>query len=104
MMQGFRVLAALRGLRGTRARHVRLHAPSGATERALIGEYEALCRELIAGLTPDNHALGDRAGALPEKIRGYGHVKARNLADGAQEWARLLAMWRAPPARRQAAE
>ena len=56
MMQGFRALAALRGLRGTRF-DIFGHTAERREERALIGEYEALCRELIATLTSDNHAL-----------------------------------------------
>jgi indolepyruvate ferredoxin oxidoreductase len=103
MMRGFRVLAALKGLRGT-ALDIFGRSPERREERALIGEYEALCRELIAGLDSDNHALAISLSSLPEKIRGYGHVKAGNLATTREEWAKLLVAWRAPPARRQAAE
>jgi len=42
--------------------------------------------------------------ALPEKIRGYGYVKARNLASTREEWGKLLADWRAGAPMRQAAE
>ena len=41
MMQGFRALAALRGLRGTRF-DIFGHTAERREERALIGEYEAL--------------------------------------------------------------
>ena len=80
MMQGFRALAALRGLRGTRF-DIFGYTAERREERALIGEYEALCRELIATLTSDNHPLAVSLASLPEKIRGYGHVKMRNLAE-----------------------
>ena len=103
MMQGFRALAALRGLRGTRF-DIFGHTAERREERALIGEYEALLRELIATLTSDNHALAVSLAALPEKIRGYGHVKMGNLAKVREEWARLIETWRAPTPRRQAAE
>jgi indolepyruvate ferredoxin oxidoreductase len=103
MMQGFRALAALRGLRGTWF-DIFGRTPERREERALIGEYEALLRELIATLTSDNHALAVSLAALPEKIRGYGHVKMGNLAKVREEWARLIETWRAPAPRRQAAE
>jgi indolepyruvate ferredoxin oxidoreductase len=41
---------------------------------------------------------------LPEKIRGFGHVKAANLAKARAEWKSGLESWRRPRARRQAAE
>ena len=50
------------------------------TERRLIGEYEAMVRELTASLTPDNHALALEIAKLPMQIRGYGHVKEKSLA------------------------
>jgi len=37
-------------------------------------------------------------------MRGYGHVKARNLAAVRPQWERLMQQWRdGAPARRQAA-
>jgi indolepyruvate ferredoxin oxidoreductase len=103
MIRGFRALAGLKGLRGT-AFDIFGHTMERREERALIGEYEALCRELIAGLNFDNHALAVALAALPEKIRGYGHVKAGNIVKTREEWGKLLETWRAPPVRRQAAE
>jgi indolepyruvate ferredoxin oxidoreductase len=103
MMQGFRALAALRGLRGTWF-DIFGHTAERREERALIGQYEALLRELIATLNSDNHTLAVSLAALPEKIRGYGHVKMGNLAKVREEWARLIETWRTPAPRRQAAE
>ena len=59
--------------------------------------------ELLAGLQPGNHALAIEIAALPEKIRGYGHVKARNLAATRPEWERLMQQWRAQGAERRVA-
>ncbi len=103
MMTAFRVLAAMRFLRGTRLDIFGFSADR-RQERALIADYEGLCGELIAGLTPDNHATAMALAALPEKIRGYGHVKARHLAAVEPERRRLLDLWRAPPAQMRAAE
>jgi indolepyruvate ferredoxin oxidoreductase len=99
----FKLLAALRGLRGTWL------DPFGRTaerkrERTLIGEYERVVEELIAGLGHDNHALAIEIAAIPEHIRGYGHVKERHLDEAKAREAELLAAFRAPPVQRTAAE
>ncbi len=103
MMKAFGMLAKLRFLRGT-AFDLFGYSEDRRLERALILEYEALCGELIAGLTPANHELAVALASLPEKIRGYGHVKARNLAVVKPEREKLLSLWRTPPVQRQAAE
>ena len=36
--------------------------------------------EVLGKLTPENHALAVGLAAIPEKIRGFGHVKMRHLA------------------------
>ena len=73
-------------------------------ERQLIEDYFALVRELIAKLDADNHALAVTLASLPEKVRGYGHVKAKNLAAVKEEWAKGLESWRSGAALAQAAE
>jgi indolepyruvate ferredoxin oxidoreductase len=103
MMKAFGALAAMRFLRGTMF-DIFGFSPERREERALISEYEALCGELIAGLTPANHEIALALAALPEKIRGYGHVKARHLAKVRPERERLLDLWRNPPAQMRAAE
>ena len=103
MMKAYRVLAAMRFLRGSKLDIFR-YSNDRREERALILEYEALCGELIAGLTPANHETALALAALPEKIRGYGHIKTRHLAAVRPERQRLLDLWRAPPAQLRAAE
>jgi indolepyruvate ferredoxin oxidoreductase len=98
----FKVLARLRGLRGT-ALDVFGHSEERRTERALIDEYRNTVQELIAALSPGNHALAVEIAGLPDKIRGYGHVKARNLAAVRPDWDRLLQQWRGGAGQRQAA-
>ena len=73
------------------------------TERALIGEYRASIEEVISGLRAENHALALEIASLPEQIRGYGHVKERNLAAARTRWSELLAKWRNPQAAQRAA-
>ncbi len=75
------------------------------TERRLTRDYEALVPQLLAGLTPENHATAMALAVLPEAIKGFGPVKERNRLAAKAEEAALLARWRAtPPALRLAAE
>ncbi|WP_118182001.1 indolepyruvate ferredoxin oxidoreductase family protein [Paraburkholderia phosphatilytica] len=95
MMTSMRFLAKLRFLRGT-AFDVFGKTEERRTERALIGEYEGLVRELTVGLKADKLALAIELANLPDGIRGYGHVKENNLKGVRTKWATLLAKWRAP--------
>ncbi|MCC6209407.1 MAG: indolepyruvate ferredoxin oxidoreductase family protein [Burkholderiales bacterium] len=60
------------------------------TERALIAAYEARIDELLPLLTPANLPLAVEIAALPEKIRGFGHVKLASLALARASEAGLL--------------
>ena len=70
----------------------------------MIGEYETLVDELMAGLSPANHALAVKLACMPDDIRGYGHVKDAHLEKARRKQADLLAQWRTPPSQQQAAE
>ena len=63
-------------------------------ERALIGEYVASLEEVLAKLNLDNHALALEIANLPDAIKGYGHVKARNVAATRSKWNGLMEKWR----------
>jgi indolepyruvate ferredoxin oxidoreductase len=63
-------------------------------ERRLIADYEALIRELSVSLTPENHALAIEIASLPAKMRGFGHIKARNVASAKACEAELLVLLR----------
>jgi indolepyruvate ferredoxin oxidoreductase len=103
MLPAFRLLAKLKGLRGT------AFDPFGRTEerkteRRLIADYETLIDELLQSLTPQNHALAIKLAAIPDDIRGYGHIKDANLAKAKRKEAELLGQWRNPEAMKAAAE
>ena len=61
-------------------------------ERALIVEYRELLANVLVILTADNLATCVELAALPEKIRGFGHVKEQAVATYRQDKARLLAV------------
>jgi indolepyruvate ferredoxin oxidoreductase len=92
----FAALAKFRFLRGTAL------DPFGYTqerriERALIDDYNRVIDETLAALTPANHHLAVALANIPEKIRGYGHVKMRHLKAAKAEEAALLEQFRARP-------
>jgi indolepyruvate ferredoxin oxidoreductase len=98
MLTVFRYMAKLKFLRGT------VLDPFGYTaerkiERQLVRDYETLLDELLAKLAPDNHDLAVGLAAIPEKIRGFGHVKLRHLTAAKADEAALLEQFRAggPP-------
>jgi indolepyruvate ferredoxin oxidoreductase len=99
----FRVLAKLRGLRGT-AFDIFGHTEERRTERRLIAEYEALLDEIVARVTPQNHAIAIELAALPMEIRGFGHIKEANLDRAKAKETELIARFRSPPPHAMAAE
>jgi indolepyruvate ferredoxin oxidoreductase len=93
MLPAFRVLAKFKGLRGT-ALDIFGYSEERRTERKLIADYEALLSEIIGKLTPANHAVAVGLANIPEKIRGFGHVKARHLTAAKADEAALLEQFR----------
>jgi indolepyruvate ferredoxin oxidoreductase len=98
MMSAFKVLAKLKFLRNTPF-DIFGYSQERRTERKLVADYEAMLEEILAKLTPDNHALAVGLAAIPEKIRGFGPVKARHLAAAKAEEATLFEQFRSgfPP-------
>jgi indolepyruvate ferredoxin oxidoreductase len=89
MLPAFRVMAALRFLRGTP------FDPFGWTahrrlERRLVAEYEATLETLLAGLGAGNRALAVEIASLPELLRGFDSVKERHLAAAREKQRELL--------------
>jgi indolepyruvate ferredoxin oxidoreductase len=97
MMGVFRVLARLKWLRGT-AFDPFGYSAERRTERKLLADYEATLDEVLAKLNPANHHLAVGIAAIPEKIRGFGHVKLRHLTAAKADEAALLDQFRAGPA------
>jgi indolepyruvate ferredoxin oxidoreductase len=94
MMSAFRVLAKLKGLRGT-AFDIFGRTAERKMERQLITDYEALIDELLPRLAPHNDAIAVKLASIPEHIRGYGHVKERQLRLAKAKEAELVAAYRA---------
>jgi indolepyruvate ferredoxin oxidoreductase len=98
MLRAFGLLAKLKGLRGTPL-DIFGRTAERRMERALIGEYETTVEAQLRGLTRDNHALAVEIAALPETIRGFGHVKAKSVAAARGKQAELMKRYQATPVR-----
>ena len=89
MLRGFKLLARLRGLRGTP------FDPFGyghdrRLERQLVRSYEGRIEELMGKLDAENHALAVEIASIPEGIRGFGHVKRAHVEAAREKEAELL--------------
>jgi indolepyruvate ferredoxin oxidoreductase len=102
MLTAFRVLAKLKGLRGT-SFDIFGGTPERRAERALPSEYRRSIEQVIASLSAANHAQALEIARIPEQIKGFGHVKERNLAAARLQWQQLMAQWPQPEGVRQAA-
>ncbi|WP_332748232.1 indolepyruvate ferredoxin oxidoreductase family protein [Hydrogenophaga sp.] len=95
MFTAFKWLARFKGLRGT-ALDIFGRTEERRTERALIGEYRADIETVLSGLNSTNLELAAEIARIPEHIKGFGHVKERNLAAARSRRDGLLAQWRQP--------
>jgi indolepyruvate ferredoxin oxidoreductase len=82
-------LARLKWLRGTRFDFFG-YTLDRRIERELVVDYEHMIDALLTRLKREHLTLVQRVVSLPEKIRGYGHVKLGNLRLAKAEEAGLL--------------
>jgi indolepyruvate ferredoxin oxidoreductase len=80
MWGAFKLLAKLKGLRGG-AFDIFGYTAERRMERALIAEYRGMVEDLLGTLDAGNHATAVELAALPEQIRGFGHVKEKAVAE-----------------------
>ena len=93
VMPLFRVLAAMKGLRGGPL-DIFGRTSERRMERALIAEYERDMAEVLAGLTPDRLGVARELAELPLTIRGFGPVKEANATKAAARRLELLDLFR----------
>ena len=93
MLTGFKLLKHFKVLRGTPL-DIFGNTEEREMERALIGEYVTSIDQVLAKLNADNHALALEIANLPDAIKGFGHVKARNVVAVRGKWDGLMVKWR----------
>jgi indolepyruvate ferredoxin oxidoreductase len=102
MLTAFRFLSQLRTLRGTPF-DIFGRTHERRAERALPAEYRHSIEQVVASLDAGNHPLAVEIARIPEQIKGFGHVKERNLAAARAQWQQLMAQWGQAPGARRAA-
>ncbi|HEY4583322.1 MAG TPA: DUF6537 domain-containing protein, partial [Lysobacter sp.] len=91
----FKLLAKMRGLRGT-ALDVFGRTHERRMERQLIADYMRTVEGLLRKLDAGNVDLAAQIASIPEHIRGYGHVKEAHLEHAKAREAELLREWDNP--------
>jgi len=86
----------MRGLRGPRF-DIFGRSQERRTERQLIGEYQDVIEEILALLSPANHATAVELAALPLEIPGFGHIKQASLVRVKAKEEALLTRFRLAP-------
>jgi indolepyruvate ferredoxin oxidoreductase len=92
------MLAALRFLRGSPL-DVFGYTEERRAERALIAQYRDCIESLLSDLSAENLELAIQIAAIPDSIRGYGHVKERHLQTARGRWTSLMQQWEGLPKR-----
>ena len=94
MLVAFRLLAKLKGLRGTWM-DVFGYTAERRAERALIVEYRETVLGMLGKLSRGSLEKAIEVASVPEEIRGYGHVKEAALVRAEAVRARLLSEFEA---------
>ncbi|OGB27709.1 MAG: indolepyruvate ferredoxin oxidoreductase [Burkholderiales bacterium RIFCSPLOWO2_02_FULL_57_36] len=95
MMQAFKIMANLKSLRGTPL-DIFGYTQERKTERMLIAQYRKTIAALLPQLTLENLPKAVAIAAIPEDIRGFGHVKERHLKAAKEKEAVLMAAFKSP--------
>ena len=83
------VLARFKWLRGSRW-DLFGNTEERRQERELINRYRTTVSELLADLTPENYATAVEIAALPNSIRGFGHIKVASIEAARLKQVQLL--------------
>ncbi len=73
-------------------------------ERQLIADYQAMIEEIAGNLNAENHSIAVSLAELPDEIRGFGHVKERNVRRAKTKEAALIDKFRNESVQASAAE
>ena len=92
ILKAFRILAGLKGLRGT-AFDLFGHTKERRMERRLIADYEQMLAQLLPALSAANYDAAVALAELPEDVRGFGHVKEAGVRRMRERMKRYLAQF-----------
>ena len=94
MLPAMRWLAMGRHLRGTPI-DVFGWTMERRTERELAAHYASMVRALLPKLSAANLSVATQIANVPDRIRGYGHVKLASIAAARARWRELEARFTA---------
>ena len=93
MLTSFKLLAKLKGLRGT-AFDIFGKTPERRMERALLADYRKSMEAVMLKLTSENAQtllpIALDIARIPDSIKGFGHVKDKNAAAARLKWDTLM--------------
>ena len=89
MLTSFKLLAKLKALRGT-AFDVFGRTAERQMERALIADYTRSMTQVLQRLSAENMGLALDIARIPDGIKGFGHVKEKNLVAARARWDVLM--------------
>ena len=89
MLTSFKLLAKLKALRGT-AFDVFGRTSERQMERALIADYTRSMEQVLQRLSAENMGLALDIARIPDGIKGFGHVKEKNLVAARARWDVLM--------------
>ena len=92
----FPLMAKMKGLRGGPLDIFGL-TEERKMERRLIAEYEAGLAKIVAGLSAERLATAVQIASIPQKIRGFGHIKEASVGPAKAEEKALWSRWEKTP-------
>jgi indolepyruvate ferredoxin oxidoreductase len=95
MLTAFSLLAKMKGLRGSSFDFFG-KTEERRSERQLITDYERMVQGFVTTLTAANYPAAQKLAALPEQLRGYGHVKERHHKQMLAQWVSLQREYESP--------
>lgn len=97
MLKTFSILAKFKFLRGT-VWDIMGKSAARKAERKLVLDYEAWVRTLATKINARNFDLAVEIASIPKSIRGYGHVKEKNMTSANKHRDLLMKRWRSEDA------
>jgi indolepyruvate ferredoxin oxidoreductase len=94
MLRAFGLLTYGKALRGTPLDPFG-YSEERRFERALLADYVALVESMLDGLTPDTLGLAVKLAKVPERIRGFGHIKRQAALEAKNMTSEMLGAFRA---------
>jgi indolepyruvate ferredoxin oxidoreductase len=95
MLTAFSLLAKMKGLRGSSFDFFG-KTEERRSERQLIADYERMVQGFVTTLSSANYSAAQKLAALPEQLRGYGHVKERHHKQMLAQWVSLQREYESP--------